>query len=268
MERKLILKKPYFPSGAKINMENVGNLEHSRQDFFKNKPANLNYLLGKRYFWMNEFLGDKKINVEVGSGAGLLKEYIKVNVQLTEYKKYHWINQEVNALNMPYENDSIDVIISSHMIHHLSQPIRFLREAHRVLKKDGYLLIQEINTSLLMRLLIRIIKIEGWSYDIDVFDNTAIISDPDDPWSANNAVPELLFSDINKFEKNVEGFKIKENQLCECFIFLISGGVTAKRKTLNLPQSILKAIDKLDEILISLFPALFALGRRVVLQKK
>ena len=58
-----------------------------------------------------------------------------------------------------------------------------------------------------------------------------------------------------------------KNKLNECFIFPLSGGVIVQSKTIPLHKSILNIIDRLDTILINIFPDVFALGRSVVLQK-
>ncbi|NQV57774.1 MAG: hypothetical protein HQ503_18065 [Rhodospirillales bacterium] len=111
-------------------------------------------------------------------------------------------------------------------------------------------------------------RIEGWSYDIDVFSQDAVVNDPRDPWSGNNAVPELLFSDRKTFEREIGEFEILHNELCECFSFLVSGGVVAKSPTLQLPEWMLRTITVADGILVRLLPSVFAMGRQVVLQKR
>jgi hypothetical protein len=108
---------------------------------------------------------------------------------------------------------------------------------------------------------------EGWSYEVNVFDKNEVANDPSDPWSANCAIPEMLFQDKQYFEHNLPQFRVVHNELTECLIFPLSGGVIARSPTILLPVVILKMIDKLDQLLIKLFPTVFALGRKVVLQK-
>ena len=48
---------------------------------------------------------------------------------------------------------------------------------------------------------------EGFSYDVNVFDSTAVVNDPADLWSANCAVPEMIFECSSKFEQD---FRIKD----------------------------------------------------------
>lgn len=265
----MLLTKTYFPTHELNRMKNEGDLASAREYFFKNRPNNLVHLLSNRYSWMNQYLQGKSDIIEIGSGAGFAKEFIEnSNFQLTDFVKHKWIDKKVDALNTPYEDNSLDAVISSHMIHHLAQPVVFFREMNRILKPGGYLIIQEINASYLMRVLLRMMRHEGWSFDADVFDENTISNDPNDPWSANCAIPRLLWDDQEKFEKNFPEFKVLKNELCECITFPISGGVIAKTKTIQLPRPVLKFIDLIDYILIKLFPRVFALGRSVVLEKK
>src|SRR4051812_34905436 len=93
---------------------------------------------------------------------------------------------------------------------------KFFAGARSKLKPYGMILIQEINTSLMMRALLRVMRHEGWSYEVDVFDETAVANDPKDPWSANCAIPQMLFDDERRFLANVPGFRIELNQPNEC----------------------------------------------------
>ncbi len=250
-------------------MKSEGDIAAARDVFFDKRPTNLRFLLHKRFSWMNEYCDGKESILEVGAGAAFTKEYIKNPFfKTTDYIKQPWIDLEVDALQTDFPDQSIDVIISTHMIHHLAKPGVFFREMRRILKPGGLLLIQEIETRLLLRILLRLMRHEGWSYEIDVFDERSVCNDPNDPWSANCAIPQLLFSDSQKFEKNIPSFKILRNELCECFIFPLSGGVIAKSKMINLPWKLLELIDKLDTFLVWLCPSIFAMGRRVVLERR
>ncbi len=186
---------------------------------------------------------------------------------LTDYKKFDWIDLEVDALNTPFEDASVDAVVSSHMIHHLAKPVRFFREMRRILKPGGYLVISEVHNALITRAISRVMRHEGWSYDIDVFDENLIATDPNDPWAGNIAIPQLLFGDSRRFEEKVPGFKVVRNERCECFIFPLSGGVTAKARTVNLPRFCLRAVDLVDGVLTRIMPNVFAMGMRVVLEK-
>lgn len=249
-------------------MKSEGDLKSARARFLNERPTNLNFLLEQRFAWMNEYTDGKDQVYELGSGCGFSKEFIKnPKLKMTDVSGEAWIDMHVDALNLPFQPNSVDVFVCSHMIHHIAFPANFFRSAIRSLKPGGLIVISEINTSWLMRFLLWFMKHEGWSYEVDIFGTTKPTNDPKDPWSANCAIPELLFQNPRAFEKQFPQFKIVRNELCEFSIFPLSGGVIAKTKTIPLPRWVLQALNGLDRILIALFPDLFALGRKVVLQK-
>ena len=265
-----MLKRTFFPEYSQNRMSNEGDILNARRHYLQNRPRNLYYLLKNRFEWMNDYVEGKEKVFEIGAGAGFSKEFIKnENLVLTDYNSPHdWISFNVDALNQPFESNSVDVIIASHMIHHLANPQKFFMEIGRVLKPGGLLLIQDLNTSLLLRILLRVMRHEGYSYDIDVFDKNVVANNPEDPWSANCAIPELLFKEHKVFESHFPEFKIVEDNLFECLMFPLSGGVIAKTKTPTLPAFVLRLVEKIDAFLITLAPSIFAMGRKIVLEKK
>lgn len=264
-----MLKKTYFPKHSENKMSDEGNVEKARQFYKEFKPTNLEFLLRSRYEWMNDYLDSKTEVYELGAGAGFSREFIKhPSLKLTDVTKRAWIDLEVDALDLSsFKDNSVDAFICSHMIHHLAYPTHFLKDCERVLKPGGTILIHEINTSFFIRFLLRLMRHEGWSYQRDVFDDSQPANVPEDPWSANCAIPEMLFKDKKRFESFFPNLKLEKNKLCECLIFPLSGGVISKRKTIQLPMFCLKLIDHLDRLLVRSFPSIFALGRKVVIRK-
>ena len=109
---------------------------------------------------------------------------------------------------------------------------------------------------------------EGWSFDVDVFDPAAQVNDPTDAWSGNShAVSHLLFRDLEQFTRRVPGFRVVYDRCMECLLFPLSGGVTAKTWTVELPMPVLGALARLDRLLCRLSPSVFAMGRSIALQK-
>lgn len=108
---------------------------------------------------------------------------------------------------------------------------------------------------------------EGWSYEVDVYDHNKIANDPIDPWSANCAIPELIFEQPDKFRETFPELKLVKNTLNESLIFPLSGGVIAKSKMIKLPYSLLSLVSRLDDLLIKVAPKIFALGRSVAIQR-
>ena len=115
-----------------------------------------------------------------------------------------------------------------------------------------------------MRWILTVMRHEGYSYDINVFSKETVCNDPKDPWSANTAIPNILFHDKIKFE-NTFPFKINYRKYGEFLLFPLSGGVNSKRKMINFPFFVLRIIDKIDQFLIALSPDIFAMGISIVL---
>ena len=265
--KKIFFKNKFVPGHNDNLMEGEGDLLKARKLFLEKKFKNLDFLLFKRFDWINHYLSNKHKIIELGSGAGFLKIYLKYKIHTSDTKKFPWIDLKLDAMDVKLKENSVDVFIASHTIHHFYSPKKFFNNIQKFLKPGGLLIIQEINTSLLIRFLLRLMKHEGWNYDVNVFDENEILNNPNDLWSANCAIPEMLFEDEGKFKKNFPFFEIIKNDLNECFIFPLSGGVISKTKVIELPYFILKIIDKIDAFLIYLAPKIFACGRSVVLQK-
>ena len=153
------------------------------------------------------------------------------------------------------------------MVHHVPYPVKFFEEMSRILKPGGLLLIQEINASLCMRILLRMMRHEGYCFETNVFDRDAICTDPADLWSANCAIPNLLFDDKKNFHAHISQFKIAKQSYSEFFNFINSGGVIAKTFSVPLPLPVIKALELLDSALANALPSIFALQRQVVLRR-
>jgi SAM-dependent methyltransferase len=265
--KKMILGGSNLFSHEDNKMASEGDIVDARLRFIKNRFNNLDYLLKHRYNWMNFYLKENTQILEVGSGAGLSEFYLKFKPIMTDTTQNQWVDKIIDATDMNIPDNSVDVLIASHNIHHFSSPYKFFNECSRVLKPGGLILIQEVNTSLIMRIILFLMKHEGWSYDVDVFNKNTVVNDPSDPWSANCATPELLFEDNHKFQKTFKGLNILKNEKNEGFIFPLSGGVIAKTKVPRIPTRILDLVAFFDRILIKLFPNIFAMGLSVVIKK-
>jgi SAM-dependent methyltransferase len=251
-------------------MHHEGDTFRARSAYFEGGSANLRELLRRRYEWMNEFIAQDDIGVDLGCGTGLSREFIRAKrFYLSDVADYDWLDfKHVDALATPFDDESFDFVVCSNMIHHVAHPMVIFREIERILRPGGKLIVQEVNASLTMRFLLRLMRHEGYSYEPNVFDPSVVCNDPSDPWSANCAIANLLFDDGPRFERDVPAFRIVHSSFSECVAMINSGGVIAKTIYLPMPQWMLRVVHGVDALLTHHFPMLFAMQRQIVLEKR
>jgi SAM-dependent methyltransferase len=252
-----------------VIVQHAGDVVRAREAFARRPGRNLRYLLHKRFSWMQPYLGSETFAVELGCGAGFSEMYLRAGrLELTDVEPQPWVDRVVDALALPYQEASVDVLIANNVIHHLARPNLFFREAARVLRPGGYVLIQECNCAVTTQWALRLTGHEGYDFRVDPFDPEAICNDPADPWSANCALPNLLFDDVTRFEAAHREFAVERNELTEFLIHFNSGGVTASAPYLPLPWWALRLVDAIDDALVALAPGFFAAQRRAVLRRR
>ena len=261
--------RTYRPAHNDNRMRKEGDVIHARADYTRRKSDNLRRLIRSRFDWMNQYITADGFGVEVGCGAGFSREFIRSQkLLLTDFTEHDYLDiRSVDALSLPFPDNSLDFVIASNVIHHLYCPMAFFDETNRVLRRGGVLLIYEVHASVLFCVVLRAMRHEGYSFEVDVFDRHCICTDPNDRWSGNNAIPRLLFDDHKSFLHHQPGWRILRDELCECLMFLNSGGVTAKTWYLPLPRFLLRGMEFMDALLAEVGPNIFALGRRIVLER-
>ena len=242
----------------------------NRDRILSSENNNLIYLLNKRFSWMKKYMKGKKLIVELGSGNGCIKKIINdKKIILTDIIKYPWIDKKVDMLKVnlgkKYQK-KVDIFIINHSLHHCSNPALTLKKMSIYLKKNGYILINEPETSFFLKLIQILLDDESWSLKAKVFNKKSIFN-PKSPWISNTAVAQLLFKNESKFQKYFPQYKIVENKLSEFLIFLNSGGVNSSFFHVKCSPFFLKIINMVDKILIFFLPSIFALNRTVVLKK-
>lgn len=100
--------------------------------------------------------GDKVLDVGCGNGSliGAIKEKadivaygVDVSPGMIEECKQRFKEitfQVAGGENLPFEDEELDTIIINCVLHHLKDPQAFYKEAHRVLKPNGTLLVGEL----------------------------------------------------------------------------------------------------------------------------
>ncbi len=252
-------------------MKVVTDVVKAIEDFKNNKNKNLEFLLFNRFSWMKKFISLNDHGLEVGSGAGFSKNYIKIkNFKTSDFASYDHLDlKNIDAQDTKLNANTHDFVIASNMLHHVPYPIKFLDEMYRILKPGGRLIIQEAHCSIAFQLITIIMRHEGFDFTKNVWDEKLPMTNENDLWAGNIALSSLIFDDKKNFENKFgKKFRVIHDKYYEFLIFLNSGGVTSKTFYLPLNNSFLKIVNFIDNILSKFFPDIFALGRQIVLKKK
>ena len=259
-----MIKSPFDISDNKTLAEVEEIFRSTREDFFTNRNRNLHFLLEKRYSHIDQILTNCDQILEVGSGAGFSKLFIKRDFISSDIANNEWIDECFSAEKIPFNSGTLDAIFVCDTILHLDNPVKFFKEVQRVLKPGGLFIIQEINLSLVHKMLIKSLKHCAYNFKKDLYlEKNELESGA---FSSNAANLELILSNTNQFDKEF-GFEKKTDTKNEFLIYLLSGGVTAKFPYINLPKYLLTFIDFIDKVLLYFLPNLFALSRKIVLRK-
>ena len=247
------------------------NVFENRRKILNSKNPNLIYLLNKRFKWIEKYIERKKVIIELGSGNGCIKKVIKnKNLILTDIIKFPWIDKKVDMLvvnlGKKYLN-KVDVFIINHSLHHCANPALTINNMAKYLKKDGVILMNEPETSFMLKLIQMVLDDESWSLTDNVFQKNKKLFNSKNPWISNTAIAQLMFKKKSKFNEYFPEYEIEKNDLSEFFIFLNSGGVSSSFFYIKLNSLFLKALNLIDNILIFFFPGIFALNRTIVLRK-
>ena len=196
---KLIKKIKFSKKDDK--MKNFGNINESLKYFKEKKNKNLHFALKQRFDWMNKYIKEQDVGLEVGSGAGFSKEFIlNKNLKISDFSNHQHLDfKNIDAHDTKFKENSFDYIIAAHVLHHIAYPIKFFREMHRILKKDGKLIIHEAYLSIFLQFIIIIMRHEGFDWTKNIWSETTPATDDEDLWSGNNATPHLIFDDIRIF---------------------------------------------------------------------
>ncbi len=119
--------------------------------------------LSQRYHFARPYCQDKSVlEVACGSGMGLgylakTSRYVVggdidedlLTLSVNRYKERKNIQVSTfDAQSRPFSDKSFDVILLFEAIYYLPEPEKFISEAHRILRKDGHLLVCTANKDL------------------------------------------------------------------------------------------------------------------------
>lgn len=201
--------------------------------------------------------------LEVGSGSGLLKDFLP-EVILSDVVKLPWIDQVIDCMDMPFEEGSLGGIISLDLLHHVSQPHAFLREAARVLKPGGRVFLIEPYITLGSYFGYKLLHHEDINFK-EYHTGVNKAGGKVDPWQGNSALANLVFKrDLKRWNTLQPDLDMVHREIFSLFDFQ---GAAGFKPYACLPYWLFKHLVKVDDWISFSMPVL---GYRifVVLEKK
>jgi len=210
----------------------------------------------------NIYVSDKKKTLELGSGGGNIKKVIKECITSDQFKNEN-IDRIENIYNINFKKNSISNIILIDVFHHLQFPGLALKEIHRVLIKNGRIIMVEPAMGFIPRIIYKIFHYEpnGFNLKINWNDTPKKIPSLNQYFAAQSLPWRAFFlKELNLRSK----YKIKLIKPFSDFAFLISGGYSYKAFYPKFLYSLIKLIDK---ILTSISIKIFSARMLIVLEK-
>ena len=189
--------------------------------------------------------------VEIGSGPGFVKE-LWPEVIATDVTAIPYSDRVEDAGAMRFGDGEIATLVLVDVFHHLPDPAAFLREAARVLRPGGRLLMIEPWLGLAGALFYRWIHHEGCDARISV--EAPWGSGAKDPMEGNAALPYLYFGAGGYLERTEPRLRIVRRERSAGLPWLLSGGF---QPFSLMPPALTRAVHGLDRLL-SWAPALTA----------
>ena len=128
--------------------------------------------------------------LEIGGGSGNFKDYAPTTVS-TDILPAPWLDVVCDAQRLPFADGRFANIVMIDVLHHIENPVYFLREASRVLRPGGRLIFCEPGITPLSHWFYRHFHPEPVDMSADPLKSGAVSADKD-PWDSNQAIPTLL----------------------------------------------------------------------------
>lgn len=231
----------------------MSSLINKHKDIWNKKPI-LRQIYSQWYKQILSDLSPSGRTLEIGSGSGNFKEFCPKIIS-SDVEKLPWLDMSFDAHAIPLEDNSLGNVVMIDTLHHLDNPIVFIQEAKRVLKRGGRLIILEPFPSLLSLPVYRMFHQEPFNFNVNYY-QTKKLSMNKDPWSANQAIPYLLFFKNRKtHETKFPDFQIVRTAKISFFAYPLSGGFDHEQLIPDFLLPVLLFLERIAQPLIGRFAA-------------
>ncbi len=201
--------------------------------------------------------------LEIGGGGGNLKEFCP-EVITSDYIFCPWLDINLDAHNLPFKSSSLGCITAIDVLHHLENPLIFLRDAERALASGGRIILLEPFISPWSWPVYRFIHPEDVDFSADIF-STEDRKLRKHPFEGNMAMATMFFCrERERFKQSVPGLDIIVREFSDFFLYPMSGGF---ENPALCPEFLVPLVKKLEGLLMP-FARFMAYRMLIVLEKR
>lgn len=161
--------------------------------------------------------------LEIGGGSGNFKEFLPESISL-DVVPLPWLDIIAYAQMLPFKKESVGNIVMVDVLHHIENPSGFFKEAERILKHGGRIILIEPAITPVSWIFLHLFHLEPIDMRADP------LSEPDadparEPFDANQAIPTLLFGRYRMhFIRKFPDLSIISLKYLDLFVYPLSGG--------------------------------------------
>jgi SAM-dependent methyltransferase len=163
------------------------------------------------------------LTLEIGGGIGNLKRRLP-NVVATDIQFAPWLDCVADAQHLPFADGAVANVVMVDVLHHVEFPVRFFREAERLLRPGGRIIMVEPAITWGSTLFYRLLHHEPVRMSADPL----VEGTPDpgrDPYDSNQAIPTLLATrDRKRFLDRFPGLGLVQVDWFSFLAYPLSGG--------------------------------------------
>lgn len=203
-------------------------------------------------------LANSGVIVEIGSGGGFIKDVMPTAVT-SDIAPADGVDRVFPAERIPYAADSVDAFVLLNVFHHLSNPLKALREMSRCLKPGGTIAMTEPANTPFAAFVYK-------AFHHEYFDGNA-------PWPdetvgcprENIALPWIMFvKDAARLKNEFRAMEISSHRCHTPFLYILSGGFSAPQLAPNAFYGSLKTVERI----LAPFNSLIGMFFTIKLRKK
>lgn len=202
--------------------------------------------------------------IELGCGSGALSQYLP-NFVKTDIVKQDWVDEVVDACNMPYKDSTCASVVAVDVLHHLPDLTKFFNEILRTLKIGGRLILLEPYISKGSYLFYRFLHHEPLDMKVSAFSPVLLI-DKLSGEPCNEALPTLAFvRQREEFNRRWPSLIIIKTEFSDVVVYPLTGGFS---KPTLIPARLVKPLVKAECFALKFLVRAIALRLLVVIEKK